>query len=726
MPSPNPSLHADMDMDVDPVAFFQHAQWLFSSGDFEASERMFRTFTEVAPQFVQGFLNLGVCLERRGRFAEAVAVYQTTASSFPEHAEQVQTFIQNTKAAAAQAGVAVDENAKSVSGSDAAPPKTSPAPSPAKKKDSLDYSRFDSIEDSDDDNDDGKKIAAQPQPTPAPAPQIKQNTSKAENRPGFMDEDSDDDDDDDMPALEAVPGMEKEAKDVLANGNHKKSSASAQIQPPSPSPPPQQKQTPKSSAAGHAAYEALTGTRHPFGSNVQAERNRKDADGTDPRVPDCLVAPALTINLARREDRWEAMSQHARSFGLHLERVDAVDGRALDPASLASFPMCSPPEAGTVMSQARAMRMAAQRAKDSGATTALILEDDARFSKDAFLVLAQALREIPDDWDVLYLGANHLSPPDAVPGCDYVSLCTAALAMHAYVVRCSRANEAADYLETSPRACDVEMVRLQSTGALRVYCTDPPVATQAAGQSDIQGIHVGPELARMRFLGVEYDYEKEDAALTAADSKLDDEMASMDAKIEAAQARIPGSRTFEGVGRERVTVNGVEISSMRAELEGAARRARHFHEKYLLEQKRSEAARRRVRELEAGGARATSSSTTPSSGGGEGTAAALRRAAAAEARVAELEAQLKAASTSASSTTSQPSLSSTATGDGDMRQRLIAAEAMAKREERLRKQAEKIREHENTLLPDWLPRCVTRPLLRIIWPTRIPGSAVDV
>ena len=89
MPSPNPSLHLHADMDMDPVAFFQHAQWLFSSGDFEASERMFRTFTEVAPQFVQGFLNLGVCLERRGRFAEAVAVYQTTAASFPEHAEQV-------------------------------------------------------------------------------------------------------------------------------------------------------------------------------------------------------------------------------------------------------------------------------------------------------------------------------------------------------------------------------------------------------------------------------------------------------------------------------------------------------------------------------------------------------------------------------------------------------------------------------------------------------------
>ena len=547
-------------------------------------------------------------------------------------------------------------------------------PTKPKAKNSLDYSRFDNIVSDDSDDE------APPKPKPQEA------RAKPETRPGFMDEDSDDDGGPStgkMPALEAVPGMEREAEAALAGRADERvhpPPRSSDAAPPAPSQP-----TP---------YEALTGTKHPFGGARATTRTRTTTDRPAPSVPNCLVTPALTINLARRPDRWEAMAAHARGFGLHLERVDAVDGRALVPEKLASFPMCSPPEAGTVLSHVRALRQVARRGRENGDTTALLLEDDARFSKDAFLVLAHALKEVPNDWDLLYLGANHLQPPDAVPGCDYVQICTAALAMHAYVVQCASADEVADYLETSPRACDVEMVRLQGTGALRVYCTDPPVATQAAGKSDIQGIDVGPELARMRFLGVDYDYEKEDAALTAADRKLEEEMASMDANVETAQARMPGSRTFQGMGRERITVNEVEISSMHAELEGAARRARHFHEKYLLEQKKAEAARRRVKELEAGGTRMSGDTQMAK------TSDAEARAAAADARIRELEVE--------------------------MRKRLLAAEARGDREARLRHRAEQLREHEDKLMSDWVPRAIMRPFLRLLWPLRIPGSAVEL
>jgi GR25 family glycosyltransferase involved in LPS biosynthesis len=63
---------------------------------------------------------------------------------------------------------------------------------------------------------------------------------------------------------------------------------------------------------------------------------------------------------------------------------------------------------------------AVQDAMMDGVETLCLLEDDVVFHPKAGAMLVRLLRELPDDWDQVYLGGQHLKEPEVIPGKSFV------------------------------------------------------------------------------------------------------------------------------------------------------------------------------------------------------------------------------------------------------------------------------------------------------------------
>jgi len=104
--------------------------------------------------------------------------------------------------------------------------------------------------------------------------------------------------------------------------------------------------------------------------------------------------PAYCINLADRADRWSEVQDELSKFGwgLPVERIEAVKA--------------TPGWVGCAESHFIALR----RGNTAGKPFC-VLEDDVLFLQDR-QVLLDAIDQLPDDWDMLYLGASPKKPQE--------------------------------------------------------------------------------------------------------------------------------------------------------------------------------------------------------------------------------------------------------------------------------------------------------------------------
>lgn len=105
------------------------------------------------------------------------------------------------------------------------------------------------------------------------------------------------------------------------------------------------------------------------------------------------------INLDRRPDRWEECSKLFEKHGLEVERFSACDGQFID----TGYGKVYNGELGGTISHTRIIK----KIKDMGHTNALILEDDVEFAENFFERVPTCLKELPQDWDILFFGGNH-------------------------------------------------------------------------------------------------------------------------------------------------------------------------------------------------------------------------------------------------------------------------------------------------------------------------------
>lgn len=115
------------------------------------------------------------------------------------------------------------------------------------------------------------------------------------------------------------------------------------------------------------------------------------------------VSKAYCINLKRRQDRWKKCLKEFKKNNLEgIERYQAVDGKLYDWSSTKYNKELLKGELGILETHINIITEAIEK----GYSNIAIFEDDVYFTSE-ISKLEEYLNDVPDDWDMIYLGGNH-------------------------------------------------------------------------------------------------------------------------------------------------------------------------------------------------------------------------------------------------------------------------------------------------------------------------------
>jgi pyruvyltransferase len=124
-----------------------------------------------------------------------------------------------------------------------------------------------------------------------------------------------------------------------------------------------------------------------------------------------IFEKVYVINLDRSKERMAAFKAHVEDLGgLDFERFSAVDGKKIENPKSFNFPTKkSLGSLGCLLSHYQLIKNAFKEKSES----ILILEDDTRFSPQLKENLGKSLKELPKDWDFLFLGGQFFNIPSS-------------------------------------------------------------------------------------------------------------------------------------------------------------------------------------------------------------------------------------------------------------------------------------------------------------------------
>lgn len=209
----------------------------------------------------------------------------------------------------------------------------------------------------------------------------------------------------------------------------------------------------------------------------------------------------VCLNLDRRPDRWQRfMAELPADWPfVPVERVAAVDGKACEIPEWygANLLRLNHPPRDWLRKRAGAWgclqsHLAVWRESWHTCERLLVLEDDAVFLPGFVRDVQTFLSLVPDDWDQLYFGGEHLKPPEEfAPG---VFRGVNVNRTHAYAIRRPMMLAMAAHF-SEPWAAhreqdwhvDHQLGRMHETGCWNVYAPTRWFVGQAGGCSDVQG-----------------------------------------------------------------------------------------------------------------------------------------------------------------------------------------------------------------------------------------------
>jgi len=199
----------------------------------------------------------------------------------------------------------------------------------------------------------------------------------------------------------------------------------------------------------------------------------------------------VCINLPRRRDRWLRFERELPEdwpFGKPV-RAMGVDGLQV-PMPAPGWP---PGAWGCMRSHLRVW----EDALAWGVESLLVFEDDALFCEDFAVRTKAFLDHVPDDWDQLYFGGEHMPRAPSPEGVnDYVLRCQDVNRTHAYAMRRRMLEAAYSMLCCFPDKgfemrtrldyhVDNKFGELHRGGEFNVYAPRDWLVGQAAGRSDV-------------------------------------------------------------------------------------------------------------------------------------------------------------------------------------------------------------------------------------------------
>lgn len=173
------------------------------------------------------------------------------------------------------------------------------------------------------------------------------------------------------------------------------------------------------------------------------------------------------INLDRRPDRNEHCLSQLERAGITATRETAIDAKIVG------------------ISGKEACTLSHLNCLKQGERNVFIFEDDVVISK-FYHEVEQVLEDLPSDWDLFYLGANHRTDPIYVKGNLYQAV--EPYCNHAWGVSESYLSKLIEEVEKRKDiVIDVITADLVTSGKAKAYCAYPSLAHQLPNLSDIEG-----------------------------------------------------------------------------------------------------------------------------------------------------------------------------------------------------------------------------------------------
>jgi hypothetical protein len=113
----------------------------------------------------------------------------------------------------------------------------------------------------------------------------------------------------------------------------------------------------------------------------------------------------------------------------------------------------------------------------------IVFEDDAKLDPDIEKKFDAWVKEVPDDWYILYLGAHNHLP--LIPVSEHVGQCTYSLSTVGYMINPKHMVEIREIVEKKG-ILDMLLVK-EVQKQFPCYCFTPNLVSQRPGMSDIVG-----------------------------------------------------------------------------------------------------------------------------------------------------------------------------------------------------------------------------------------------
>jgi len=172
----------------------------------------------------------------------------------------------------------------------------------------------------------------------------------------------------------------------------------------------------------------------------------------------------IVINLAKRPDRMAQIKAQLDAHKITFERFEAIDGQELGITGVAAC--------------ALSHRAVIEKYKDC--QSLFIFEDDAQLNSDFEQLWDKFIVNLPDDWQMVYLGCNKI---DWQPIAKGIARLSAGIATHAYGAKQSVFDS---MIDASKRAEPIDLSYMQLQVSVPTYVAVPSMVGQVPGFSDIE------------------------------------------------------------------------------------------------------------------------------------------------------------------------------------------------------------------------------------------------
>jgi GR25 family glycosyltransferase involved in LPS biosynthesis len=210
-----------------------------------------------------------------------------------------------------------------------------------------------------------------------------------------------------------------------------------------------------------------------------------------------IITDILVINLDRRYERWSGFldqTQNSSLINKFHKRISAIDGKDLTNNDFIQYVrvegyndiISSKQTKGLYLSRgAIGLAMTYYRICENCIRSTILLEDDIIISKQFDKVFAQAFMELPEDWDILYLGWCQSSNLKIIPITEHISSISGQVnGTHGWMINPLSAKK---ILNIFPLRYQID-TEIYLNKNLKKYSTTIPIVSQSKiyAHSDIQ------------------------------------------------------------------------------------------------------------------------------------------------------------------------------------------------------------------------------------------------